>query len=102
MQMLDRKWLGMLRSMKVSTNLDGSYMDDGRNFLAPFKAGWRWNEGRIEFRQRWKMEDSGLSGLEITRRIWMGSLTDMEDYPYSQQRQGRILRMGGYQPWTAQ
>ena len=80
MQLFDGKWLGRLRSMKVTTELDGRYMDDGRNILAPFKAGWRWSDGRICYTRRWEEEDKGLSSMEITRRIWSGSLEKVEDY----------------------
>ena len=54
MQIFDGKWLGGLRSLGVTTELDGRYMDDGRNILAPFKAGWRWSDGRICYTRRWE------------------------------------------------
>ena len=38
MQMFDKKWLGMLSEVNVTTYLNGRYMDDGRKFLAPYKA----------------------------------------------------------------
>ena len=80
MQMFDRKWLGGLKEQGVVTELDGRYMDDGRNFLAPFRHGWRWNNNRIEFCKRWEEEDNNLSGLEVTRRIWEGSLGVVEEF----------------------
>ena len=57
MQMFDRKWLGGLKRLGVVTELDARYMDDGRNVLAPFRPGWRWMNGRLEYTKRWEEED---------------------------------------------
>ena len=43
------------------------YMDDGRAFLSPIKAGWRWKTGRLRFKKAWREEDKDKTGLEITR-----------------------------------
>ena len=80
MQMFDRKWLGGLKRLGVVTELDARYMDDGRNVLAPFRPGWRWMNGRLEYTKRWEEEDQSLTGLEITRRIWERSLGGVEEF----------------------
>ena len=53
------------------------YMDDGRAVLYPIKAGWRWEEGNLWYCKRWEIEDSPLSGVEVTRRVIEASMQEV-------------------------
>ena len=56
------------------------YMDDGRVFLFPLKAGWRWRQGDLLFCKRWEVEDSQLTPTERTRRVIHGSMVGVESF----------------------
>ena len=53
----DSKWLDRLAKIKVVLELAMRYLDDGRAFLLPIKAGWRWHAGDLLFCGRWVQED---------------------------------------------
>ena len=67
MQIFDLKWEARLQNMAVQFILNARYMDDGRIILPPFKKGWRWEGGKIQFCRRWEKEDEVLGPEEITR-----------------------------------
>ena len=56
------------------------YMDDIRLILPPFKSGWRWVGGSLQYCKRWEMEDAGLSAIERTRRIISESMGGVEQF----------------------
>ena len=74
MQMWDSMWMERLSMLKVVTMLAMRYMDDGRTFLHPFKAGWRWHNGELKFCKKWAIEDVNVSGTERTKRVIQGQL----------------------------
>ena len=80
MQIFDRKWGGLLKSMGVKYYDLVRYMDDIRMILPPFKCGWRWVEGNIMYCKRWEIEDVNLSAIERTRRVLAGSMEKIEPY----------------------
>ena len=53
------------------------YMDDGRVFLYPIKAGCRWKDGELQYSDKWRLEDEEKSGLEITRKVIEGSMQEV-------------------------
>ena len=56
------------------------YMDDGRTWLHPFKAGWRWVNGELLYCQRWAMEDINITPLERTEKILHGTMGGIENF----------------------
>ena len=52
-------------------------MDDGRALLYPLRPGWRWTNGKLEFRKRWELEDWHKPGLEITREALGTSMQEV-------------------------
>ena len=65
--------------MKVglTVHLIARYMDDGRSFLPPLKAGWRWKEGRLLYCVKWEQEDKVLSPTERTKRALGQSMREI-------------------------
>ena len=55
------------------------YMDDGRSFLHPFKAGWRWVDGGLKYKEAWRVEDKHKTGQQITEEILRNSMQEI--YP---------------------
>ena len=80
MQIFDRIWGELLEDLKVKIHARIRYMDDFRTLLAPFRTGWRWNNGRISYCKRWEEEDKFLKPIERTRRVLMGTMGNIEDY----------------------
>ena len=80
MQLVDKKWETLLSSMNVDVEEIMRYVDDGRIFLYPFKAGWRWWDGGIWYCDQWREEDIWLSPTEITSRIIGGTLSVVEEF----------------------
>ena len=68
MQIFDYKWDAELIKVGLTVHLIARYMDDGRSFLPPLKAGWRWKEGRLLYCVKWEQEDKVLSPTERTKR----------------------------------
>ena len=56
------------------------YMDDGRAWLHPIRAGWRWTGGALEFSEEWEREDMSLSPTERTKRVMAGTMEGIEDF----------------------
>ena len=48
--------------------------------MASLKPGWRWGKEDLQFRLDWEREDQELSPSEITKRVMMGTLKNVEDY----------------------
>ena len=80
MQIFDWKWGKLLEELRVRTHGRIRYMDDFRTLLAPFRAGWRWNNGRISFCRRWEDQDKSLTPIERTKRVLMGTMGNIEGY----------------------
>ena len=80
MQMWDHKWLEVMDRVGVQLELAMRDMDDGRVFLFPLKAGWRWREGELLFCKRWELEDSHLTPTERTRRVIHESMMGVESF----------------------
>ena len=80
MQLYDRKWGELLEGLCVKTYGTLRYMDDMRTLLPPFRAGWRWVEGKISYCVKWEREDEKISGLERTRRILGGLMGTIEPF----------------------
>ena len=80
MQIFDRKWGDLLKDLCVRIYGNLRYMDDGRTVLPPFRVGWRWVDGRILYCLRWAKEDAGVSAIERTRRILLGSMGRIEEF----------------------
>ena len=80
MQMWDHKWLSRMTKLNVIVALAMRYMDDGRAFLAPLKAGWRWVEVDLKYCKRWELEDVDVSPTERTRKVLHGTMSDIEDH----------------------
>ena len=78
--MWDEKWLSRLAKVKIVIALAMRYMDDGRAFLAPIKAGWRWVEGDLVFCRRWEKEDQDMSPTERTKKILHATMSNLEDF----------------------
>ena len=55
-------------------------MDDMRTLLPPFRAGWRWLDGSIQYCIKWEREDRAISGLEKARRILGGMMQTTEPF----------------------
>ena len=73
-------WGQLLRDLGVEIHGMLRYMDDVRTLLAPFRAGWRWNNGKIQYCLRWEREDSHLSNIERTRRVLGGTMGCIEEF----------------------
>ena len=73
----DRMWKQMMIHNKISLVEYLRYMDDGRIFLHPIRAGWRWIGGGMKYKEEWRREDNHMSGLEITRRIMENSMQEV-------------------------
>ena len=80
MQIFDWKWGKLLDELRVRIHGRIRYMDDFRTLLAPFRAGWRWNNGRISYCRRWEDQDKNLTPIERTKRVLMGTMGDIEGY----------------------
>ena len=65
-----------LTNLKVTIVLAMRDMDDGRVFLAPFKAGWRWVEGGIKWCKKWEWE--WVSPMERTSKILFNTMNDLD------------------------
>ena len=52
MQLWDKKWMDRLASLEIIIEIAMRYMDDGRCFLFPIKAGWRWMNGELKHCKR--------------------------------------------------
>ena len=55
-------------------------MDDGRAVLYRFKPGWRWFDNSVKYCERWRIEDEGKTGLEITKNILAGTMAGIEQF----------------------
>ena len=77
MVLWDQRWGGTMRTLRVETELNCRYMDDGRSFLHPIKHGWRYSEGKLRFCKQWEWEDKDLSGTEVTRRVLAGTMGEV-------------------------
>ena len=73
----DRVWLGKMVKNNITIASYLRYMDDGRAFLHPFRAGWRWKDGGVKYTRRWEIEDMGKSGVEITRQVLEHSMQEV-------------------------
>ena len=80
MKVWDDKWLARLSELRIQIEEALRYMDDGRTAMYRFKHGWRWCMGRVKYCKRWEVEDAGLSGLEVTKRILEGTMGGLEGY----------------------
>ena len=69
MKVWDEKWLERLRELQIRVEDAVRYMDDGRAIMYRFKPGWRWFNNSVKYCERWRMEDEGKTGLEITKNI---------------------------------
>ena len=80
MCMWNSKWIQKMEKSKVRMELAMRYMDDGRAFLFPIKAGWRWGNGDLVYCKKWECEDKELSPVEITRRVLHGTMMEVEEF----------------------
>ena len=80
MQIFYKKWGSLLKDLGVKTYEVVRYMDDIRAVLPPFKCGWRWVGGKIQFCKRWELEDSKLSAIERTKRVLTGTLGVIKEF----------------------
>ena len=81
MQVFDKKWINKLEDQGVDIKLYFRYMDAGRSLLHPFHHGWRWSEdGRLQYSKSWAEEDGHLTPTEVTKRILLNSMRDVEPY----------------------
>ena len=72
--------MNRLAKLRVVIALAMRYMDDGRVFMAPFRAGWRWVEGDIKWCKRWEIEDYHISPVERTSKILHQTMNDLEKF----------------------
>ena len=70
----DGKWKTVLSLNNILIYLYKRYMDDGRVCLPGIKAGWRWAEGELKYKEEWKNQDQTVSPTERTRRVLAGSM----------------------------
>ena len=82
MKVWDDKWLRRLEMLRIKIEAATRYMDDGRTALHPFHHGWRWSarDQSVQFSEKWREEDKGLSGMEVTKRILHGTMTGIETF----------------------
>ena len=82
MKVWDDKWLRRLEMLRIKIEAATRYMDDGRTALHPFHHGWRWSarDQSVKFSEKWREEDKGLSGMEVTKRILHGTMTGIETF----------------------
>ena len=73
----DRKWMEMMSNQGVEILKYMRYKNNGRACLPPIKAGWRWIDGGVKYKEEWRRCDEGLSGQEITRRVLEGSMQEV-------------------------
>ena len=62
----DRLWASKLNDLRIITELIMRYVDDGRIFLHPIRAGWRMVGGLLKFRKLWQLEDCGTCPTKRT------------------------------------
>ena len=75
----DRLWVNLMVKNRVKIEEYMRYMDDGRSFLHPFKAGWRWVDGGLKYKEAWRVEDKHKTGQQITEEILGNSMQEV--YP---------------------
>ena len=82
MKVWDDKWLRRLEMLRIKIEAATRYMDDGRTALHPFHHGWRWSarDQSVKFSEKWREEDKGLSGMEVTKRFLHGTMTGIETF----------------------
>ena len=80
MSMFDVKWLRVLDSLKIRTELCARYMDDGRVVLYPLRCGWRMVGTKLQYCGRWAREDKVLSSTEVTRRVIEGQFHAQREF----------------------
>ena len=74
----DMRWKELMEKNRIRIEEYLRYMDDGRVFIYPIRPGWRWVQGvGLRYKEGWRMEDEGLTPLEITRRVIDGSMQDV-------------------------
>ena len=99
MQVFDKKWINKLEDQGVDIKLYFRYMDDGRSLLHPFHHGWRWSEdGRLQYSKSWAEEDGHLTPTEVTKRILLNSMRDVEPYLRFTVETGEDPEFGGWLP----
>ena len=70
----DVKFKTRLEDNSIRSELDGRYVDDGRLVLYAIRAGWRWHQGALWYRQDWEVKDRALSDVERTKRAIQGAM----------------------------
>ena len=80
MQMFDMKWKRKVENLRIKIRLLKRYMDDSRVILPPIKPGWRAVGSEVRFCMAWQEEDRNLSGAEITKRVLLETMKDVESY----------------------
>ena len=80
MQMFDSRWKEILRNNKIRTWEIMRYVDDSRAILPPIRCGWRWNQGRLQYCERWRMEDKDTSNEKRTKEILGKTMENVEEY----------------------
>ena len=76
MRLWDQAWCKLLRREQIEILEFFRYVDDVRNFVFSLAEGWRWAEGRFQFRDEWEvadlsseMTDQARTTLELSKAM---------------------------------
>jgi hypothetical protein len=70
----DEEFLEVLKKNNLAIIRGASYMDDVRVWLRAIRLGWRWQNGRAQFRKEWRAEEmaAGMTLLQKTSEVLEG------------------------------
>ena len=80
LQLFDIKWKHRLAGLGITTWQVMRYVDDSRAILPPIRAGWRMNNGKLQFCKEWEQIDKEVSGEVRTKEILKETMGGIEDY----------------------
>ena len=80
LQLFDIKWKHRLAGLGITTWQVMRYVDDSRAILPPIRAGWRLNNGKLQFCKEWEQIDKEVSREVRTKEILKETMGGIEDY----------------------
>ena len=75
----DQEFLDVVKTTNIKIIGSARYMDDVRVWLRAIRLGWRWQDGRLVFKSKWRMEElqAGMSILQKTSDVLQGMMNSI-------------------------
>ena len=75
----DEEFLEVLKKNNLAIIRGARYMDDVRLWLRAIRLGWRWQDGKAQFRKEWREEEmaAGMTLLQKTSEVLEGAMNSV-------------------------